>query len=95
MMKERFVKERFIPPCPRFSGKIFKTPEAPRLLREHGLVGENGSLAEFSAYQPDYIFTYPGCTSREVLDLIEKAERAVPVKLERAVSVLGTERKGD
>lgn len=95
MRKERFLEEIFIPPCPRYAGNVFKNPEAPELLKAYNLTGPNGTKAEFSTYQPGYIFTYPGCTSKEVLDLIHKAETAIPDKLVRAVTVLGRPGQGD
>lgn len=88
MRKESFTA--FVPPCPRCIGPVFRNPDAGEMLERHGLLGRNGSLAEFSASCPGYILAFPSCSSREVLELIGKAERAVP-SLVRAVTVLGAE----
>lgn len=94
--KEEYVEKMYIPPCRRFSGEIFRdTPamSADEAIRRAGLVGPNGSKAEFSEYQANSILTYPGCTSKEVYDLIMKAESTIKerlgVQLERSITLLG------
>ena len=96
MRKEAFVESMFIPPCRRFSGEIFRDPEgmkAETLLREAGVTGPNGTRAEFSEYQPNSIFTYPGCTSDEIYSAILMAERKVGkafgTKLVRSITLIG------
>ena len=86
----------FIPPCRRFSGEIFRdTPfmSAAEAIKKAGLTGKNGRGAEFSEYQPNSIFTYPGCSSGEVYNLIREAEVTVKEKLgidlERSITLLG------
>ncbi len=80
LKKEKFVELFFIPPCPRYSGQIFKDPEghtAQELIAKSGFAGPNGSRAEFSLYQSNCIFTYPGCTSTEIRDLILRTKQGV------------------
>ncbi len=95
--KEEYVELMFIPPCRRFSGEIFRDPEemsAADALRKAGMTGPSGVRAEFSEYQPNSIFTYPGCTSAEIYSLILRAEREVKeklgIELERSITVLGS-----
>ena len=94
--KENYVEKMFIPPCRRFSGEIFRdTPfmSAAEAIKKAGLTGKNGRGAEFSEYQPNSIFTYPGCSSGEVYNLIREAEVTVKEKLgidlERSITLLG------
>ncbi|MBO8469412.1 MAG: FAD-binding protein, partial [Spirochaetes bacterium] len=73
--KEKYVELMFIPPCRRFSGEIFKDPEgmsAESVIRRLDIKGRG--KASFSDYQPNSIFTLPGCTSAEIHDLITEAE---------------------
>ena len=97
MRKETFVEKMFIPPCMRFSGEIFRNAgneKAEELLRISGMTGYHGVRAEFSEYQPNSIFTYPGCTSDEIYSLITLAEREVEkktgIRLERSITLLGS-----
>ena len=92
--KEKYVELMFIPPCRRFSGEIFKDPEgmsAESVIRRLDIKGRG--KASFSDYQPNSIFTLPGCTSAEIHDLIteaeERAEVELGIRLERSLSVLG------
>lgn len=96
MRKEEYVERMFIPPCARFSGEIFRDPEgmkAEDALRKAGMTGYHGLRAEFSEYQPNSIFTYPGCTSDEIYSLIRMAEREVEektgIRLTRSITLLG------
>ena len=96
LRKEKFVELMFIPPCRRFSGEIFRdTPfmSAAEAIKKAGLTGKNGRGAEFSEYHPNSIFTYPGCSSGEVYNLIREAEVTVKEKLgidlERSITLLG------
>ena len=95
--KEKYVELMFIPPCRRFSGEIFRDTEgmsAADAIRSAGLTGPSGFRAEFSEYQPNSIFTYPGCTPSEIYTLILRAEREVKeklgIELERSITVLGS-----
>ena len=96
MRKEEYVERMFSPPCARFSGEIFRDPEgmkAEDVLRKAGMTGYHGLRAEFSEYQPNSIFTYPGCTSDEIYSLIRMAEREVEektgIRLTRSITLLG------
>ena len=94
--KEKYVALQFIPPALNFVGKVFKTPEgetARSVIRRAGLTGNLGFKAEFSPFQSNCIFTTPGCTAKEIKELIEyvqeEAYRRTGVKLESLVSFLG------
>ena len=89
MRKEEFVEIAFIPPAENFSGYIFRNIDEKKLAnlleRKNGYALE-GCKAEFSKYQSNSIFTYPGCTASEidriinhVSDLIEKEEGERPL----------------
>ena len=84
----------FIPPCRRFSGEIFRDPEA---MSAASIIRRIGPLsygrASFSDYQPNSIFTFPGCKADEIHSLIklaeEKSKSELGIKLERSISVFG------
>ena len=92
--KEKYVELMFIPPCRRFSGEIFRDPEA---MSAASIIRRIGPLsygrASFSDYQPNSIFTFPGCKADEIHSLIklaeEKSESELGIKLERSISVFG------
>ena len=96
VMKEKYVELQFVPPAQNFVGKVFKTPvgeTARSVIRRAGLTGNLGFKAEFSPYDSNCIFATPGCTAKEVKELIEyvqkEAYRRTGVKLECLVSFLG------
>ncbi len=95
--KEKYVEKMYIPPCRRFSGKIFMdSPEmsASDAIKLSGLTGYNGSRAEFSEYQPNSILTYPGCTSDEIYALIQRGKRTIKdklgIELDTSITILGS-----
>ena len=95
--KEEYVEKMYIPPARRFSGQIFRDSDAMSAsdaLKAAGLAGKSGLRAEFSAYQPNTILTWPGCTSDEIFELIRHAEKTVKEKLgitlERSLTILGS-----
>ncbi len=95
LRKEKYVEKFFIPPCPRYSGQIFKDPEgmsAAELISKCDLTGENGSKAEFSEYDSNCIFTYPGCTADEIKSLILHTRDSVlektGIRLELSLDIL-------
>ncbi len=93
--KEMYVELLFIPPCSHFIGQVFKDTKdkkAADIIKELRLDRIKG-YAEYSSYQPNCIFSYPGCKANDVYELIKRAERdakkELGIRLERSISLLG------
>lgn len=93
--KRMYVELMFIPPCSHYVGQVFKDTKdksAGRIIKELSLDKEIG-VAEFSGYNPNCIFIYPGCTASDIYNLILKAEKKAKAEmgivLERSISLLG------
>ena len=93
--KRMYVELMFIPPCANYVGQVFKdtkSESAGRIIRKLGLCNRKG-VAEFSEYQPNCIFTSPGYQTKDIFNLITKAEDAAKkelgITLERSLALLG------
>ena len=83
-----------IPSC----GSVFRNPTgdfAGRLIEVAGLKGLREGDAEISTVHANFIVNHGDASARDVLDLIDKARRAVQsttgIELETEVKILGEE----
>ena len=81
-----------VPSC----GSVFKNPPgdfAGRLIEAAGLKGERIGGAEISSVHGNFIANRGGATARDVLELIERARRAIAeasgIELETEVQIVG------
>lgn len=93
--KKLLVELEYIPPCTNYLGQVFKDTnqyKAEEIIRKIGLDKEDG-IAQFSEYQPNTIVTMPGYSTKDIYNLIVKAEMLandiLGIKLERSVSLIG------
>lgn len=96
MKKERFVELKFVPPACNFVGEVFRDPDgmsAREVIKNAGLAGYQGFRAEFSPFQSNCIFAFPGCTASELVQMISFVRSRVlertGILLEPQVSFLG------
>lgn len=94
MQQTWILKKSQLPPSDQAAGCIFKNPggvSAASLIEESGMQNARVGKAEVSDRSAAYIVAQPGCSSKEVIELIELIRKTVAertgVDLETAIDI--------